>query len=205
MTEKAIAKSLSVLFHPIVYPTNGFLLLFFFDKLFIVQINEKAKLYVLSIVFVNTFLLPTALLFIFKKWGIISSLKLENRAERFYPLVVIFLFYAITWFLISRLPLPSLYSYILAVSTILSALAIGINFFFKISLHSMGAAAFSSALLGISYLYDLQLMVIVSIMFLLTGLIASSRLVLKAHKPSQVYLGLVLGFLLGLFGVFFLI
>ena len=204
MTEKTIAKTLSVLFHPIVYPTYGFLLLFFFDGLFVVRINPQAKLYVLAVVFLNTFLLPIALLLIFKKRGIIRSLKLENRAERFYPLFISLLFYATTWYLIDRLPLPSLYSYILAISTTLMVLAMGINFFFKISLHSMGAAAFSSALLAVGYLYNLQLMLTVSILFLLAGLIASSRLVLNTHKPSQVYVGLVLGFLLGFFGLFYL-
>lgn len=204
MNEKTIAKTLSVLFHPIVYPTYGFLLLFFFDELFVVRINPQAKLYVLGIVFMNTFLLPIILLLIFKKRGIISSLELENRMERFYPLFISLLFYATTWYLIDRLPLPLLYSYILAISTILVLLAIGINFFFKISLHSMGAAAFSSALLGVSYFYNLQIMLAVSILFLLTGLIASSRLVLKAHRPSQVYVGLVLGFLSGFFGLVFL-
>lgn len=202
MTEKTIAKTLSVLFHPIVYPTYGFLLLFFFDDLFVVRINPQAKLYILGIVFMNTFLLPTALLLVFKKRGIISSLKLENRTERFYPLLISLLFYATTWYLIDRLPLPSLYTYILALSTVLVVLTIGINFFFKISLHSMGAAAFSSALLGVVYLYNLQIMLAVSVLLLLTGLIASSRLVLKAHRPSQVYVGLILGFLSGLFGLF---
>jgi membrane-associated phospholipid phosphatase len=203
MTEKTIAKSLSVLFHPIVYTTYGFLLLFFFDSLFVVRINPQAKLYVLGVVFLNTFLLPVALLFIFKKRGIISSVNLENKEERFYPLLIGLLFYATTWYLINRLPLPSLYSYILGISTSLVALAMGVSLFFKISIHSMGAAAFSAALLGISYLYNLQIMLAVSIVFLLSGLIASSRLILKAHKPMQVYVGLVVGFLSGLFGLFF--
>ena len=204
MTEKTIARTLSVLFHPIVYPTYGFLLLFFFDSQFVVRINDQAKLYVLGVVFLNTFLLPTALLFIFKKRGIITSLKLENRKERFYPLFIGLLFYAITWYLINRLPLPPIYSFILAISTVLTISAILVNFFFKISLHSLGAAAFSSALLSVAYLYNLQIMLMISIAFLLSGLIASSRLVLNAHKPSQVYVGLVLGFFSGLLGLVFL-
>jgi membrane-associated phospholipid phosphatase len=203
--EKTIAKSLSVLFHPIVYPTYGFLLLYFFDDQFVLRINDQAKLYVLGVVFMNTFLFPAALLYIFKKRGLISSLKLEKREERFYPLFIGLLFYAATWYLINRLPLPIVYSYILAISTALTVSAIFVNFFFKISLHSLGSAAFSAALLGIAYVYNLQIMFTISIAFLLSGLIASSRLVLNAHKPSQVYVGLVLGFLSGLFVLVFII
>jgi len=204
MTEKSIAKSLSVLFHPIAYPTFGFLLLYFFDNQFVVRINDHAKLYVLGVVFMNTFLFPTGLLYILKKRRIISSFKIEKREERFYPLFIGLLFYMITWYLINRLPLPPVYSYILAISTVLTVFAIVSNFFFKISLHSLGAAAFSSGLLGVAYIYNLEMTLVISIVFLLSGLIASSRLVLNAHKPLQVYAGLVLGFLLGLFGLFIL-
>ena len=204
MSDKTIAKSLSVLFHPIAYPTYGFLLLLFFDSQFVIRINDQAKWYILVLVFINTFILPVALLFILKKRGIVSSLKVENREERFYPLFIGLLFYATTWYLISRLPLPSVYSYILSLSVILAILAIIINVFFKISLHSMGAAAFSSALLVISYKYNLQITATIIVVFLISGLLASSRLVLKEHKPSQVYMGLIIGFLSGFFGLFLL-
>lgn len=204
MTEKTIAKYLSVLFHPIAYPTLGFLLLYFFDNQFVIRINEQAKLYVLGVVFFNTLLFPIGLIYILKKRRIISSFKIEKREERFYPLFIGLLFYIITWYLINRLYLPPVYSYILAISTVLTVFAIVSNFFFKISLHSLGAAAFSSGLLAVAYIYNLEMMLLISITFLLSGLIASSRLILKAHKISQVYAGLILGFLLGFAGLVFL-
>ena len=68
----------------------------------------------------------------------------------------------------------------------------------------MGAAAFSSALLVISYKYNLQITATIIVVFLISGLLASSRLVLKEHKPSQVYMGLIIGFLSGFFGLFLL-
>ncbi len=204
MSEKTIAKSLSAIFHPLLYPTYSFLLLFFVDNQLVVQINYNAKLYVLGVVFMNTFILPAALLFVFKKRGIISSLKINNREERFYPLFAVLIFYLTTWFLINRLHVFPLYSFILLLSVVLISIALSVNFFFKISLHSMGAAAFSAALLGISYLYEIQLTATIIITFLLTGLIASSRLVLKAHSPSQVYVGLIVGFFVSLFGLVFL-
>ena len=195
MLEKAIAKSLSVCFHPIVYPLYGFLLLFFIDNQFVVQLGNQAKIYILGIVFINTLFFPLALTWVFKRRGIISSYRFDNRKERFYPLLSGLLFYVTTWYLINRLPLLPIYSYLLFLASVITLVAIVINFFYKISLHSMGAAAFSMSILGISALFNLQLTLLIGVSFLLTGLIASSRLILKLHNSKQVYLGLVVGFL----------
>lgn len=204
MNDKAIAKTLSVLFHPILYPIYGFLLLFFLDGQFIQQINIQAKLYVLAVVFINNVLLPFALLYILKKRKFISSIQLENRTERFYPLLIGLLFYVSSWYLISRLPLPQLYSYVLFLSAFLSVLAIIANLFFKISLHSLGAAGFSTALLAVSYVYNQPISLLVVIAILISGLIGSSRLVLKAHQDSQVYTGLLIGFIIGWISIIYL-
>lgn len=203
MNDKTIAKSLSVLFHPILYPTYGFLLLFYIDNLFIVKINDQVKLYILSVVFLNTLILPMLIIWFFKKQGIIRSVVLENRTERFYPLLFGLLFYLSTWALISRLQLSALYNYILVLAVVLSVMALAINFFFKISLHSMGAASFSTALLLFSYIYNIQLTSIIVVVFLLTGLVSSSRLILKAHHPWQVYSGLIVGALASLLSLIF--
>lgn len=204
MIDKTIAKSLSVLFHPILYPIYSILLLFFFDHLFIVKTPYQIKLYVFGVVFLNTIVMPLLLMWFLQKRGIISSLRLENKAERLYPLIVSLAFYISTWFLISRLNLIPLYTYIFVLSSVLMALAIGVNVIFKISLHSLGAAGFSAALLGISYFYNIQFPFLIIVAFVLTGLIASSRLILNAHKPAQVYIGLILGFSAGMFSVLFL-
>jgi len=204
MIEKTIAKSLSVLFHPILYPMYSILLLFFFDHLFVVKTLYQIKLYVFGVVFLNTIIMPLLLMWFLQKRGMISSIRLAKREERIYPLIVSLLFYISTWYLISPLQLIPLYTYILALSSVLTALAIGVSIFFKISLHSFGAAGFSTALLAISYVYSIQFPFLIIVAFVLTGLIASSRLILKAHKPVQVYVGLILGFFIGMFSVLFL-
>lgn len=196
MIEKAIAKTISILFHPILYPIYGFLLLFFFDDYFVIQLNPRAKFSLAGIVTLNTFVMPLLLLYVLKRRKVIQSLSLKTKEERIYPLIIGLVFYLTTWFMIYRLQIFNLYADILLLAGIIAAFAIGINFFFKISLHSMGAMAFSSALLSISYKYGIQMNSLIIITFLLTGLIASARLVLNAHKPSEVYVGLVLGFII---------
>ncbi len=198
INEKAIAKSLTILFHPILYPTYGFLLLFYTNLPFRVLLNPQAKLYILVLVILNSFIIPLFLLLILKSRRIIPSLKLENKNDRIYPLFIGLLFYSMSYFLISKLNILAVYSYVFFLATLLTIISIGINFFFKISLHSLGAAAFSAALIVVSFVYGFDLKFIQILALLLTGIIASSRLILKAHKPLQIYAGLLVGFVTGI-------
>lgn len=199
MLEKAIAKSLSVLLHPLVYPSLGFLLLFFFDNHFIVQINDQAKTLVFGIVFINTFLLPALSFLMLKRHGFVASLSMQEKEERTYPLMISFVFYMITWYLVNRLQISPIYNLILAVSILVNFTALLITPFFKISLHSLGAAAFSAAILSLGFVLQINTTLLFSLSLLLTGLIATSRMLLKAHSLDEVLVGLVLGFTLGLF------
>lgn len=203
INEKTIAKSLTVLFHPILYPTYGFLLLFYAKLPFRVLLNPQAKQYILVLVLLNSFIVPLLLLLILKSRGLITSLKLENKNDRIYPLFIGLLFYAMSYFLISKLNILEVYSYVFFLASLLSIISIGINFFFKISLHSLGAAAFSAALLVINFVYGFDLKFAQILALVLTGIIASSRLILKAHKPSQVYSGLFVGFFVGLLSLLY--
>jgi len=201
MTIKTTAKILSVLFHPILYPIYSFLLLFFFDSRFVVQTPIQVKNYMFIVVVLNTLFIPVAMLYFLKRRKLITTYEMKSRQERIYPLVLFFVFYLSTWYLISRFQIFPLYSLVLALSGLTAFVALLLNFFFKISIHSLGIAAYSGALLAIGYTYGLQLMPLFVLVTLIGGLIASARLILHAHQPYQVYAGLFIGFVLGLFYV----
>ncbi|HAG17330.1 MAG TPA: hypothetical protein DCG69_12535 [Bacteroidales bacterium] len=201
MIAKTIAKSISILFHPILYPIYGFLLLFFFDSDFFVVPNEQTKLYLLSMVVLNTLLFPLILLYYFKKRGFVRSIQLKTKEERIFPLLVMLLFYALSWYTVNGFQEFLVYAKILGLATIVATAAFIANFFLKISLHSIGAAAFAAALLALGYLYKTQTTTAFVVAALLSILIAYARIVLKAHRPSEVYIGFLLGFLLGFFTI----
>jgi membrane-associated phospholipid phosphatase len=63
----------------------------------------------------------------------------------------------------------------------------------KISLHTAAIGGLMGFLIYFSYHYKLNIVIIFSILFILSGLIGTSRLKLKAHKISEVSLGYLIG------------
>lgn len=197
LTDKTIAKSISVILHPVLLPLYGFLLLFYFEGYFLHPIPAKVKQYLLLVVGLNSLLLPLGFLYIMKRRKLISSFAMETRAERFYPLLLFLLFYFSSWFLISRIPLLYLFARVFFLAGITTFVALGLNFFLKISLHSLGIASLAGAIYNILLAYSFEGNILLTTVIFLSGITAASRLILQAHRPYEVYAGLISGFLLG--------
>jgi hypothetical protein len=143
---------------------------------------------------VNNVLLPLSLIPFFIRWNIISSWTITERKERNYPLIITTILYCITSFLIFKFPIPAfLKTYIFAASFI-SLIVTLINFWWKISLHSVGAGALISLvfILSLKMLTPLEWYLISTVV--IGGLVLSSRLKLNLHSPQQVWIGLFMGF-----------
>lgn len=70
-----------------------------------------------------------------------------------------------------------------------------INMKFKISAHAVGIGGLIGSLMMVSYVLKYNAVPEIAILFLLAGVIATCRLYLEAHKPSQIYWGFALGFI----------
>ena len=198
-----LAKIISIIFHPLLMPVYGMAIIFSAPTLFgYLPFNVKKLL--LLIMLVNNVLLPLSLLPFFIRMNIISSWTITERKERNFPLIITTILYCITSFLIFRFNIPVfLKTYIFAASFI-SLIVTVINFWWKISLHSVGAGALISLvfILSLKMLTPLEWYLISTVV--IGGLVLSSRLKLNLHSPQQVWIGLFTGFFgLALFMMFF--
>jgi hypothetical protein len=186
-------KFISVVLHPIVIPTIGVLL--FLALTPNVIIKERQYL-LLSIVFFSTYIVPIIFLVILKSLGVINSFQVESIKERKVPLFLMLLvFYVLGKLLINIPDFKDLG--ILFYGTNLALIIIYILFFFNIktSLHIVSMSSALGFFLIYGTLNSISILPIAIIMIVLTGLLASSRLHLKAHKPLEVYLAFFLGVL----------
>jgi hypothetical protein len=187
------AKIISIIFHPLLMPVYGMVIIFFAPTLFgYLPFNVKKLL--LLIILVNNVLLPLSLMPFFIHRKIISSWALNERKERNIPLIITALLYGTTSYIIFKFPIPLFLKSFIFATAILSVLVILINLFWKISLHSVGAGA----LIGLVFLLSLKMLTpldwyLISAI-IIAGLILSSRLRLNHHSPTQVWIGLLTGF-----------
>jgi hypothetical protein len=188
-----LAKIITFIFHPLLMPLYGMIIIFAAPTLFgYLPFNIKKLLFLIMLV--NNVLLPISLLPFFVQRGIISSYSISERKERNIPLILTTVLYGTTSYIIFRFPIPAfLKSYIFSTACLAMVVTL-INFKWKISLHSVAAGALIALvlILSVKMLTSLQWYMIAA--FIVAGLTLSSRLKLNIHNPQQVWLGLLTGF-----------
>ena len=184
-------KFISYILHPVIIPIISTLLYFIIIPN---HIPKEFAYRVLSIVFITTYIFPILLLYFLKKVKLIENFQLESVNERKFPI----LFIAATTLGLGLLLLKSNIVDLLALSFFgctLSLIIVYILLFIKIktSLHTLGISGLIGFISIISYDYKLNLLVLLILLFLFLGIIATSRLKLKAHNMSEVLIGFFIG------------
>jgi hypothetical protein len=188
-----LAKVISVIFHPLFMPLYGMIIIFTAPTLFwYIPFNVKKIL--LFVVTTNNVLIPVSLMPFFRYRNIISSWAIETRKERRIPLLTVSFFYSITSFIIFRLQIPLFIKSFIFATAVLAITVTVINFWWKISLHSVGAGALAGLVIALSLNMMVPLTWFLIPVLLIAGLVLTSRLKLNTHNPPEVYIGFITGF-----------
>ena len=91
--EKRIAQVISVAFYPLFVPTYAFAILLTMPAYFSILLPPAAKWMVIGLVFLTTCLLPTVLIFLMIKSGIVTTAYLSKREDRTMPYIVSIIFF----------------------------------------------------------------------------------------------------------------
>jgi len=192
--ETAFARVFSTVFHPLFIPTIGTVILFNLNTYISYSTPAPAKRFILMVMFLNTAVAPLLAIYLFKRAGLIKSLEMKDRHERLLPLLASALFFMFTYFLFTRVNLPSILYYYIMGATLLVLLCLIITFRWKISLHMTSLGGFTGLLIATSFLLKTDTTWLIMLSVLISGLVGSSRILLKLHTQAQVYAGFLLGF-----------
>ncbi len=188
------AKAISVIFHPLLMPLYGLLIIFSAPTL-IGYLPYGVKKTLLIITVINNVFLPFSFIPYFKIRNLISTWTIDNRRERIIPLITTSFFYSVTVFVTFRYHIPAfIKSFILAVALLAIAVTI-INFWWKISIHAVGSGVVVALVTVLSINMDAPLPWLLITAILSSGLVLTSRLWLNSHNPGEVWSGFLLGFL----------
>jgi hypothetical protein len=189
-----LASVVSVIFHPLLIPVYGLAIIFVAPTLLNYLPFEVKKLIIL-IVIVNNILLPLSLLPIFIHRNLISSWLMNERKDRIIPLMLTTILYLVTAYIIFRFQVPFFLKTFFLAAALLSLVATTINFWWKISLHAIGAGVLTSLVFLLSLKMYTPLLWYMISTIIAGGLILSARLQLKLHTPAQVWFGFLAGLL----------
>lgn len=192
-TETTLAKFFSIIFHPLLIPAWAYLALIWQGNLLLLRIPFNLVWTLAALIFLTTFLLPTAIVLLMLRFRMISSLSMPLRSERIGPLVVTAIFFYMTYYLLKQLQIaPVIYLYMLG-ATLLAVISAAVTLWWKISLHSMGVGALVGAFAALALFSPANYSFLLMLSLLMAGITASSRLILSAHKPAEIYAGIATG------------
>ncbi|MFK5959459.1 MAG: hypothetical protein QM495_11405 [Lutibacter sp.] len=195
------SKFISYFFHPINFPIIGTILYFLLIPEYIFKPQEHI---IIIVILIGTYLFPLFLLVLLKYFKMIDSYHMVSIEERKFPtlLFISISFILGNWLYKSNVvDILSLFYFGYGLVLIFSYLML--YFKLKISLHTAAIGGLIGFLFHFSYYYKLNLIILLSLLFLISGLIASSRLRLQAHKTREVILGFILG-IISQFMVYFI-
>ncbi|WP_337042582.1 hypothetical protein [Emticicia sp. 17c] len=197
-----LASFLSVALHPLLMPTFLFVILFFLAPipLGVEGLAPTFKWVVLGFVFIYTFAIPAYIIYMLKRWGIISSLNLSYLPERRIPYFLTAAIYAVLgYFLYNKNSSLFACAYILWSITLVILFVAIISLWWQISAHAAGIGGIIGALAGIMIKFgETGLFIPLLCSMVLAGYVLSARLQLNAHTPRQAWAGLILGIILSL-------
>lgn len=190
---RSIANFFSIIFHPLIIPTIGAIILLNLNTLITYTLPGQSKNLILLIVFINTAIAPLLAVFFMKKIGIITDMELYKREERFLPMVASVIFYFFTFYIFKQANLPSFIQLYFLGATLLLIISLFITLKWKISLHMVCMGGFTGLLIVTSLLLQINISLLIILTILASGILGSSRLKLNMHNLSQVSAGYILG------------
>lgn len=201
---RSFAQVVSTLCHPLLMITYGLILMVLVNPHSFGYTAFDSAMPLLIITLAYTFGLPLIAILVMKMLGLIQTVQLKSREERIGPLIVCIVFY--TWFFINmyhHANMPPLLTVFTLGSVLALSLAFFISLFEKVSLHTMGLGGLAGLLLMMLWRfnflhlelfeYRMHIKMVVIGLFFLVGLVASMRMVLKAHVPRELYGGFIIG------------
>ncbi|MCB9032389.1 MAG: hypothetical protein H6553_00970 [Chitinophagales bacterium] len=148
---------------------------------------------VIILVAYHTFFMPFIAILIMRKLDLIASLNMDTHKERIIPLIATIVFYVWGFLAIKKSGYPMIFTWFMLGTVISILLAFVINVFTKISLHMIAIAGLLIYVTMLVLYTNPTINWWLPIAIIAVGLVATSRLFLKAHTPRQISLGIFVG------------
>lgn len=191
MNSKKILPVFSYLFHPIFISVYAALIYFFwYDSFF----GNTEKYFVVFQIVIITILFPILIFFLLRIAGKLDSVMFSKISQRKIPLAI--QCYLILLLVLKSVTLelyPELFYFFFGglLSTFLAYILLFMKT--KASLHLMTISALTLFVIGLSIHNQTQDINRIAFLVLMNGVVASSRLEMKAHTYKELAIGFILG------------
>ena len=187
----AFLKSFSYIFHPLFIPMGGTLAYFLITPKYVSLEQQSGNILP---IFILTVIIPIIFFFILKNLGLISSVFAPSLKERRYPLIIgILLNLMVAYKVIPQNYIQEIYFFFVGLIIALGAVFLLLFLKVKTSIHLLGMSSLTMFLVGLSIHFEINITFAIALFTICTGLVATSRLYMKAHTKTELLIGVLLG------------
>ena len=214
---KQLSHLFSWIFLPLLMPLYGLLIMLFFptesiqaNGISMYLLPMKVKWIIIFLFFVFSLFAPGLSFLALYRFKIISTIDMENRTERLFPLIITLIYgFMLNWLIHQSDPKGLLPKYITAIALsgiVVTVVFLFISQFIKISMHAGGAGI----LTGMMYVFFINTfnpsLLVLALCVLASGCVIAARWHLRKHSALELFLGytlacIITGSLVGVLGV----
>jgi len=192
---RTVAHVISYLFHPLLMPTLGLLLLLN-SGTYLSLLDPSAKRAILYVMALGTLIFPLLMLPVLYYRRLVRQLENVSKEERAVPMLLILVLYVITFIYFTRIPLSRIvHAYALALPLVILILLLT-GLVFRLSEHMAALGGLSGLVITLIMLYETPLELILMITILAAGLTGTARLKLGLNRPAELIWGFIAGFVM---------
>jgi membrane-associated phospholipid phosphatase len=162
------------------------------------------KLEVLIMAYLFTILIPTVMIHFYRRYQGWSLIELGHRERRMVPYVISIVSYFTCVYVMDRLHMPHFMSAIIIAALLLQIVCALINVWWKISTHTAAIGGVAGALFAFAEYLNFNPVWWLCLVFLVAGVLGTSRMILRQHSLSQVVVGFWVGFLCAAVAILFM-
>lgn len=189
-----MARTVSILFTPFYWPLIGIILMFWFSRMQSLPLNFKLK--TVFIVYILSIYLPTLLIRMYHNYNGWSPFQMTQKEKRMIPYIISILCYFGCYYVLNWLRLPHHMSIILILAIMTQIMCATVNVWWKISTHMAAMGGVTAMVYFFSNYFGVNIFWWFCLVIILSGLIGTSRLILRQHSLPQVLAGFFLGYFL---------
>lgn len=181
---------ISYAFHPLFIPIAGTLAYFALAPYSSLEQQSKNILPI----FILTLIIPIIFFLILKNLRLVNSVFTLSIQERKYPVLIsIGIYLMIIYRVIPQNYISELYYFFVGLLTASITVLVLLFLKFKACIHLLGMGSLLLFFIGLSIHFEINITITIGTITLLSGLVATSRLYLKAHTVTELFIGFIIG------------
>lgn len=195
---KSLAQVISYLTHPLFLPLLVTFLILQSIPEYLVGFKVQSKRFPFDMLYFRVAIIsigfPLLTILLLKALNIAKSIYLESQKERIIPYVAMLTYYFWAFYAFQQEGrAPRFYTAFFLGIFLSISIAFISNIFVKTSMHTVGWGGVIGLLLSLMWGMHMNVSVPLVITFFVAAIVATCRMIVKAHTPREIYLGFLIG------------